>query len=66
MTRPPHWPYLNEYHKRHSEEAMEEISRQPLRSQEEAYAQYDLLKAAAAKAGKPSGRKSTLLSKEIT
>jgi hypothetical protein len=45
---------------------MEEISRQPLRSQEEAYAQYDLLKAAAAKAGKPSGRKSTLLSKEIT
>jgi hypothetical protein len=39
------FPYLNEYHKLRTEEAIEAHSKQPLRSQEEAYAQYDRLKA---------------------
>ena len=65
-TRPPHWPYLNAYHKKHSEEAMAEISNRPSVSAKEAYDQYDRLKAAAQKAGKRSARKSTLLSKGTT
>jgi hypothetical protein len=32
-----HWPYLNEYHKKHSEEAMEENSNRPPVSAKEAY-----------------------------
>ena len=62
----PPFPYLNEYHKRHSEAAMEAISKQPWISREEAYAQYDRLKEAAAKAGKSSGRPCTLLNEETS
>jgi hypothetical protein len=62
--RPPWFPYQNQYHKEHSERAMAEISNRPLRSQKEAYAQYDRLKAAAEKAGRRSARRSTVQSKE--
>jgi len=43
---------------------MAEISNRPLRSQKEAYAQYDRLKAAAERAGRRSARRSTMQSKE--
>jgi hypothetical protein len=43
---------------------MAEISRRPSVSAEEAYDQYDLLKAGAEKAGKLSARKSTLLNRK--
>jgi hypothetical protein len=39
------FPYLNEYHKLRTEEAIEAHSKQPWMSREEAYAQYDRLKA---------------------
>jgi hypothetical protein len=39
------FPYLNEYHKLRSEEAIEAHSKQPKQTAEEAYAQYDRLNA---------------------
>ncbi|HEV7404412.1 MAG TPA: hypothetical protein VGO11_15840 [Chthoniobacteraceae bacterium] len=52
------FPYLNEYHKLRSEDAIEAHSKQPLRSQEEAYAQYDRLKAGRAARENPSDKPS--------
>ena len=42
-TAPSGFPYLNEYHKRHSEAVMADISNQPSVSAKEAYEQYDRL-----------------------
>ena len=60
---PADFPYLNEYHKRHSEAMMELRSKQPLRSAKEAYAQYDRLKAGQ---HRRSVKPSTLPSRETT
>jgi hypothetical protein len=59
-TEPP-FPYLNPYHKEHSEALMAERSEMPSVSAKEAYAQYDRLKEQAQRSSKPSTKKSTLL-----
>jgi hypothetical protein len=53
------FPYLNEYHKLRSEEAIEAHSKQPRMSREEAYAQYDRLKAGRTERENPSDKPST-------
>jgi len=60
---PEGFPYLNEYHKRHSEAMMALRSKQPLRSAQEAYVQYDRLKAGQQRR---SVKPSTLLNRETT
>jgi hypothetical protein len=53
------FPYLNEYHRLRSEEAIEAHSKQPWMSREEAYAQYDRLKAGRAEHEKASEKPSS-------
>jgi hypothetical protein len=61
------FPYLNEYHKQHSEALMEEISKQPWLSKKEAYAQSDRNKALVEqRAGNRSGKPSTPPNDETT